>query len=121
MGTKCTRAYESIFMNFFEEKHIYPKIKKLCSTYFCFMDGIFMLLNGTKDKYMEFITKIKPPSKHLAVERQQQAYKKKVQNMFKFNNKYTRTILARQCHSAIKSDQQYVMLQTEISFTSTDI
>ena len=37
-----------------------------------------MLLNGTKDKYMEFITKIKPPSKHLAVERQQQACKKKV-------------------------------------------
>ena len=53
---------------------------------------------------MEFITKIKPPSKHLAVERQQQAYKKKVQNMFKFNNKYTRTISARQCRSAIKSD-----------------
>ena len=121
MGTKCTRAYESIFMNFFEEKDIYPKIKKLCSTYFCFIDGIFMLSNGTKDKQMEFITKIKPPSKHLAVERQQQTYKKKVQNMFKFNNKYTRTISARQCRSAIKSDQQYVLLQTEISFTGTDI
>ena len=71
MGTKCTHAYENIFMVIFEEKHIFPKIKKLCNTYFRFMDGIFMVWNGTKDKSMEFITKIKPPSKHLAVESQQ--------------------------------------------------
>ena len=29
MGTKCTRAYESIFKNFFEEKHIYPKMQHI--------------------------------------------------------------------------------------------
>ena len=41
MGTKCAPSYANIFMGMFEERYIYPLIKKISNFYLRFIDDIF--------------------------------------------------------------------------------
>ena len=55
MGTKCAPCYANLFMGSFEERFIYPKIKDKCISYLRYIDDIFMIWNGTKEEFEEFI------------------------------------------------------------------
>ena len=58
MGTKCSAAYANLFMNYFEETHIYNIIGSNSNFYKRFIDDIFLLWNGTLEQLKEFISKI---------------------------------------------------------------
>ena len=47
MGTKCAPTYACIFMGWFENKYILPKIRRFASTYVRFIDDIFFIWKGS--------------------------------------------------------------------------
>ena len=58
MGTKCAPCYANLFMGWFEEKFIYKKIKKFSNTYLRYIDDIFLIWNGTKEQFENFIKEL---------------------------------------------------------------
>ena len=58
MGTKCAPSYANIFMGRFEEKFIFPLLKNLRDFYLRFIDDIFLIWNGTKTEFENFLKKI---------------------------------------------------------------
>ena len=51
MGTKCAPSSANIFMGLFEEKFIFPILKKLSNFYLRFIDDIILIRNGTKTEF----------------------------------------------------------------------
>ena len=58
MGTKCAPSYADIFMGWFEEKFIFPLLTNLSDFYMRFLDDIFLIWNGTKTEFNNFLKKI---------------------------------------------------------------
>ena len=58
MGTTCTPSYANIFMSEFEEKHIYPLIKKKSAIYLRYIDNIFMVWTKSKSELKHFMNEI---------------------------------------------------------------
>ena len=48
----------NIFMVWFEEKFIFPLLTNLSDFYLCFIDDIFLIWNGTKTEFDNFMKKI---------------------------------------------------------------
>ena len=48
MGTACTPSCVNIFMDRFEQKHIYPYIKNKGNLYLEYIDDIFFICKGTE-------------------------------------------------------------------------
>ena len=57
MGTKCVPSYANIPMGWFEEKFIFPLLTNLSNFHLCFID-IFLIWNGTKTEFDNFLKKI---------------------------------------------------------------
>ena len=55
MGTICTQAYANIFMTQFEKQHIYPYIKNKSILYLRYINNIFMIWTGMKQKLFVFL------------------------------------------------------------------
>ena len=58
MGTECAPRYANIFMGWFEQKFIFPLLTNLSDFYLRFIDGIFLIWNGTKIEFDNFLKKI---------------------------------------------------------------
>ena len=58
MGTKCAPSYANIFVDIFEETHIYPLIKEKVQLYLRYVDDIVFLWTGSENKLQQFISKI---------------------------------------------------------------
>ena len=58
MGTKCVPSYANIFMGWFEEKFIFPLLTNSSDFYLRFIDDIFLIWNGTKTEFDNFLKKI---------------------------------------------------------------
>ena len=58
MGTKCAPSYANIFMGWFEEKFIFLLLTNLSDFHLRFIDGIFLIWNGTKTEFDNFLKKI---------------------------------------------------------------
>ena len=57
-GTKCMPSYVSIFVGWFEEKLLFPLLINLSDFYLRFIDGIFLIWNGTKTEFDYSLKKI---------------------------------------------------------------
>ena len=58
MGIKCAPSYANIFMGWFEEKFIFPLLTNLNDFYLPFIYAIFLIWNGTKTQFDNFLKKI---------------------------------------------------------------
>ena len=58
IGNKCAPSYAKIFMGWFEEKFIFPLLTNLSDFYLLFKDDIFLIWNGTKIEFDNFLKKI---------------------------------------------------------------
>ena len=58
MRTKCAPSYANIFMAYFEEKFIYPRIKNKSLLYLRYIDDIFILWKGTILELEQFTSDI---------------------------------------------------------------
>ena len=58
MGTKCAPSYAIIFIGWFEEKFIFPLLTNLSDFFLRFIDDIFLMWNGTKIEFHNFLKKI---------------------------------------------------------------
>ena len=58
MGTKCAPSYANIFMGWFEEKFIFPLLTNLSDFYLRFIDATFLIWNGTKTEFDNFLEKL---------------------------------------------------------------
>ena len=54
MGTQYALTYENIFMSWFEGKFMFALLTKLRNFYLCFIDGIFIIWNGSKTEFDNF-------------------------------------------------------------------
>jgi hypothetical protein len=55
MGTKCAPPYASLFMGWFENLHILPRINQHISMYVRYIDDIFFIWHGTESELKEFL------------------------------------------------------------------
>ena len=58
MGTKCAPNYANLFMAYFEEMFIYPRIKGKSLLYLRYIDDIFLIWKGSKEELEAFIAEI---------------------------------------------------------------
>ena len=58
MGTKCAPSYANLFMGMFEEEYILPLIKEKTLIYLRYIDDIFFIWTGSKEKLNEIYTKL---------------------------------------------------------------
>ena len=58
MTTKCAPSYVNVFMGWIEETFIFPLLTNLSDFYLRFIDGIFLIWNGTKTELDDFLKKI---------------------------------------------------------------
>ena len=58
MGNKCVPSYANIFISWFEEKLILPFLTNFSDFYLRFIDDIFLIWNGTKTEFDNFLKKI---------------------------------------------------------------
>ena len=58
MDTKCVPGYANIFIGWFGEKLIFPLLTNLSDFYLSFIDDIFLIWNGTKTEFDNFLKKI---------------------------------------------------------------
>ena len=58
MGTKCAPTYAGIYMGWFENQFILPKIRRFTNTYVRFIDDIFFVWTGSKRELLEFFEEI---------------------------------------------------------------
>ena len=59
MGTTCVPTYVNIFMAHFEAIYIYPYIHGKALLFLTYIDNIFMIWNGTKEKLIPFTDELK--------------------------------------------------------------
>ena len=64
MGTICAPSYANIFIDQFERKNIYPLTEGKSSTYFIYIDGIFLIWTGTKNELDQFFKDLNKASKN---------------------------------------------------------
>ena len=57
MSSKCVPSYANILMGWFQEKFIFPLLTNLSNFYLCFIDDIFLIWNGTKNEFDNFLKK----------------------------------------------------------------
>ena len=57
MGIKCASSYANTFMGWFEEKFIFPLLTNLRNLYLRFIDETFLIWNGTKTEFDNFLKK----------------------------------------------------------------
>ena len=57
MGTKCAPSYANIFTGWFEKKFIFLLLTNLIDFYLRFIDDIFLIWNGTKTEFNNFLKK----------------------------------------------------------------
>ena len=57
MGTKCSPNYPNIFMGKSERNFIYSCLQTFSDFYCRFIDGIFLLWNGSETQLLDFITR----------------------------------------------------------------
>ena len=65
MGTICALAYANIFMEYFEEKFIYPLIDAKTLLYLSFIDDIFMIWTKSEKDLLEFLNELN--TKHTSI------------------------------------------------------
>ena len=58
MGTKCAPSYANIFMDWFEQKFIFPLLTNLSNFSLRLIDDTFLIWNGTKTESDNFLEKI---------------------------------------------------------------
>ena len=58
MGSNCSPSYATIFMGKFEEQFIYPAIRGLHRLYLRYIDDIFIIWTGTKERFKEFVKEL---------------------------------------------------------------
>ena len=58
MGSNCSPSYATIFMGKFEQQFIYPAIRGLHRLYLRYIDDIFRIWTGTKERFKEFIKEL---------------------------------------------------------------
>ena len=58
MGTILAPPFANIFMDKFEDTHIYPHIQQFCKLYLRYIDDLFLIWTGTKDQFKEFISNL---------------------------------------------------------------
>ena len=58
MGTKGAPSYANIFMDWFEEKFIFPLLIKVSNFNLRFIDDIFLIWNGNKIEFDNFLKEI---------------------------------------------------------------
>ena len=58
MGIKCGPSYANIFMGWFEETFMFPLLKNLRNFHLHFKDDTFLIWNGTKTEFDNFLKKI---------------------------------------------------------------
>ena len=89
MGTKCAPSYENIFVGWFEEKFIFPLLTNLSDFYLRFIDDIFLIWNGTKSEFDNFLKKINEchPSIKFEYEMSKTEINFLYTTVFKVNNK----------------------------------
>ena len=58
MGTKSAPSYANIIMGWFEEKFISPILTNSSNFYLRFIDDIFLIWNGNKTEFDNFLRKI---------------------------------------------------------------
>ena len=58
MGTKCAPTYASIFMGFFEDSHILPRIRDKILLYVRYIDDIFFLWTGSEEDLKNFLSTV---------------------------------------------------------------
>ena len=58
MGTKCAPSYANLFMGMFQEEYILPLIKEKTLIYLRYIDDIFFIWTGSKEKLNEIFTKL---------------------------------------------------------------
>ena len=66
MGTKCAPSYASLYMGWFENLHILPRIKDHITMYVRYIDDLFFVWKGPESellKFLEEINKIHPSIK----------------------------------------------------------
>ena len=57
MTTKCAPSYVNVFMGWIEETFIFPLLTNLSDFYLRFIDDIFLIWNGTKTEFDNFLKK----------------------------------------------------------------
>ena len=55
IGAKCAPGYANTFVGWFEEKFIFPLLTNLSDFYLRFIDDIFLIWNGTKTEFDDFL------------------------------------------------------------------
>ena len=55
MGTKCAPPYASLYMGWFEQLYILPRINQHISMYVRYIDDIFFIWHGTESELKEFL------------------------------------------------------------------
>ena len=66
MGTKCAPTYASLYMGWFENKFILPRIRQHVSMYVRYIDDIFIVWKGSEcelKKFLETINTLHPSIK----------------------------------------------------------
>jgi hypothetical protein len=58
MGSKSSCSYADIFMDAFESKHIYPRIRNQNLCYYRFVDDLFMIWTGSEENLLKFFKEI---------------------------------------------------------------
>ena len=58
MGTKCAPTYACIYMGWFENQFILPKIRRFANTYVRYIDDIFFVWTGSEEELLEFFEEI---------------------------------------------------------------
>ena len=58
MGTVAASSYATIYMDKFENIHIYPEIKKDCFFDIRYIDDIFIIYTGAEIKLNNFLSKL---------------------------------------------------------------
>ena len=58
MGSKSSCRYADVFMDDFETKFIYPRIRNKYLAYYRFVDDIFMIWTGTEAELLSFFKEI---------------------------------------------------------------
>ena len=97
MGTKCPPSYANIFMGWFEEKFIFPLLTNLSDFYLHFVEDIFLIWNGTKTEFDNFLKKINEC--HPSIESEYEMSKTETNffntTVFKVNNKLRTKLYAK--------------------------
>jgi hypothetical protein len=58
MGTKCAPTYACIYMGWFENLFIWPKISRFANNYVRFIDDIFFIWTGSESELLKFFKEI---------------------------------------------------------------